>query len=218
LSSTWQLWSADNEVYVSVQGLTDKFKSSLHSSGKHRHAFVSQAQSDLHRPEGVDRAVFKWDATSGSTGTNPLLFQVLIPEPGLGTNVSVTAADDVFGLPRPKENELAILSVCKTSCSQKFQVSAAVLDTWQLPCGDTIHVLSHVDVQTEENIRTWLAFIEQNDAFADPGPSIDEKGQFDLRGELILDLGDQVGRVLDIGVREFAMWATFRRALGPPIG
>lgn len=216
LSSLWQIWSVDNEVYISVKGLTDQFKSSLHSSGKYRHAFVSQEASDQHRPVGADRAVLKWKP--GLVKQNPLLFQILIPDAGLGGNIpksNAAVCQSTVTFPRPQENELVVLSIYKIPDLSRAHIDqgTVVVDSWSIPAGETICVTKHVDVQSTADITTWLDLIEQHEIFGEPaGASIDQHGPFDLRGYLLLDLGDDVGRVLDFGVREFAMWATFARA------
>jgi hypothetical protein len=218
LSSVWQIWSVDNEIYVAAQSLTREFKSSLHSSGKHRHAFVSQEQADRHRMPGQDRAVFKWQHGEQSQDpSNALLFQILIPECGLRTNVDGLVGADVVSLPRPMQNEILVLSVLKEAGPESRVDRSRVLPlaSWSLPTREIVQITSHTDPQTEEQMATWAEFVERNPIFSEPeAASVDEAGRFDLRAHILLDAADGVGRVLDFGIRELAMWASFHRLFG----
>ena len=49
LSSIWRVWSNKNEVYLAIRSLASIFKTSLHSTGRYRHAFVRIEDSDTHQ-------------------------------------------------------------------------------------------------------------------------------------------------------------------------
>lgn len=58
-SGTWRIWAEQNDIYVAMRSTAGEFKTSLHSSGKYRHAFTAAAERKYVRP-GQDRAIFKW--------------------------------------------------------------------------------------------------------------------------------------------------------------
>lgn len=214
LSSVWRLWTRNEEFYVSVRALASHFKTSLHSGGNHRHAFVSQEIADAHRDPGLDRAVYKWRHSGGSKPGPSLFYQIAIPEVGLGTTSSASVPENVKTLPSPNDGEMAILSVISDAAgsamgTDSFTGSVQVLDSWKTPDGLRFTVTSHVDRVTSADMATWRAFVLEHPIF-DPNniESADERGTFDPRTFILMDAGvDGIGRVVDLGIREMAAWA-----------
>jgi hypothetical protein len=81
-SAIWRVWSWKNDIYVAARSLASEIKTSIHSSGRARHAFVSPEKASHWRPPGVDRTLDKW-RLQPITANCPirLLLQIVIPEP-----------------------------------------------------------------------------------------------------------------------------------------
>lgn len=214
LSSVWRLWSHNEEFYVAVRGLASQFKTSLHSKGNHRHAFVSQEIADQHRQPGLDRAVYKWTHSGAGKSGPSLFYKIAIPAVALGTTLSATVPANVKRLRRPADDEIAVVSVTSGSAAIPMQPDMLaegidVLDTWNTPGGIEFMITSHVDRATTSDIESWRR-LALNEPTFDPQniESADERGDFDPRTFMLMDAGaDGVGRVVDLGIRELSAWA-----------
>ncbi len=207
LSSIWRIWSSGNDVYIAVRSLGGIFKTSLHASGQYRHAFVNTSEAERFLPPGRDRAVVKWTRPDQQVPGGTLLFQVVIPEPGLASYLPHYALPrDLTRLARPPVNHVIYVSVVETESGTttegpKFaDQPTEVIASWKADTGTTLWVVAHQARLTEENIAVLVQAREamrlniskailqdRNDAT----PS-------ELRSFLLLNSPDGVGRVLDI--------------------
>jgi len=214
LSSVWRLWSRNEEFYVAVRGLASQFKTSLHSRGNHRHAFVTQGIADQYREPGLDRAVYKWKHPGSGRPEPALFFQIAIPAAGLGTVSSDSVSENTKRLTPPGDREMAVIDIIVDSAavalrSDMFNDRVSTLDTWETPGGLRFIVTSHVDRATNADMATWRRFVLEQPTFHPENmQSADERGSFDPRTILLMDAGvDGIGRVIDLGIREMSAWA-----------
>lgn len=76
-------------------------------------------ESDKYRPAGLDRAVWKWECPPPDEDGRELLYQIVIPEVSLGTNITARMDDDFASLPMPQESEMVVLSLVRLpSCTR----------------------------------------------------------------------------------------------------
>lgn len=112
LSSVWRVWSKDDDIYLGVPTLRGDFKTSLHASGKFRHAFTNKKVAAKFLGSGRDRAVEKWNRPPPTPEGVVWLMQVAIPGAGLGAHLDRYLISDMTKpLPVPNGNELLLLSV-----------------------------------------------------------------------------------------------------------
>lgn len=206
LSSVWQFSSVENELYVGVRGLAHQFKTSLHSSGKSRDAFISQAVADRFQTTGRDRAISKWERNNNSSAPQ-LLYQVVIPECALGTNLADSLDDDVMRLASPPANHLLILSLV-VFCGEHRDMllpNSRILHRWTLPNEQHVAVTEHaqpIDLtvlkQMGELISAHTSGLEE------------ERGQ-DFEQRLLFPMQPQggVGQSWDIHIRQLDVWLRF---------
>jgi hypothetical protein len=99
-SSVWRFWVTKDEIYVAARDLGGEVKTSLHSSGRYRHAFSQEARSPF-APSG-DRAWFKWKEPTDFAKGGRLLIEIDVPtneltrpqeEPSLGDKAKVLLVD-----------------------------------------------------------------------------------------------------------------------------
>jgi hypothetical protein len=219
LSSVWRVWSHGSHVYAAVRGLTGQFKTSLHAGGRSRHAFVTDAAAERFREPGLDRAVLKWHRPDAQVPGATLLLQILMPEPGLAAYLPrYELPPTLIRLSRPPTNHVIYVSVVETARAVSTEGPrfanhpTAVLTSWRTSDGTVIWIVTHDAPLTEGNL-SQLSHIEQLvTAAVDPAVLDDAPGgpPSELRGFLLLDATDGVGRVIDLSM-EFVRHARARQ-------
>lgn len=206
LSSVWQFSSIGDELYVGVRGLAHQFKASIHSSGKSRHAFVTQEVSDRFQSPGKDRAISKWETGIGSPAPQ-LLYQVVIPEAALGTNLSDPLAAEVVRLAPALSDHLLVLSLLMFQGEEQdlLQPGSTMLHRWALPMGHYAGITEHSLPIDREVLLQMAALMRPTTAALE-----DERGEnFEHRLAFPMQPQNGVGQCWDIHLRQFDMWLTF---------
>lgn len=102
LSAVWRIWLNGSDIYIAPRNATGAIKTSLHASGKFRHAFVTDEVAERFQPAGADRAFSKWGRPAPQVRGGTLLFQLLFPESELHpVRPTDQIASEVVWLPRP---------------------------------------------------------------------------------------------------------------------
>lgn len=210
LSSVWQFSSVKNELYVGVRGLAHQFKSSLHSSGKARDAFVSQTVSDRFQSPGQDRAISKWTRDKDSSAPQ-LLYQVVIPDGALATNLTDSVDDEVMRLASPPANHVLILSLV-VFCGEDrnlLQPNSRILHRWTLPNQQHVAVTEHAQ-PIDPNVLKQMGELIRANTFG----LEDECGQ-DFEHRMVFPMQPQggVGQSWDIHIRQLDVWLKFAPSL-----
>ena len=226
LSSVWRVWSHGAHVYAADRGLTGEFKTSLHAGGRSRHAFVTNAAAERFREPGLDRAILKWNRPDLQVTGATLLLQILMPEPGLAAYLPrYDLPPTLIRLSRPAANHVIYVSVVETARGltpegPRFaNRPTAVLTSWRTSEETMIWVVDHDEPLTEANL-SQLSHIEQElTAAVDPAMLDDApvKSSSELRGFLLVDPTDGVGRVIDLSM-EFLRHARDRQRLREDTG
>jgi hypothetical protein len=209
LSSIWRIWSSGGETYIAVRSLANEFKTSLHKSGKYRHAFVNQGASDRFRTPGVDRAVHKWERPAEHVPGAALLFQVVLPEPGLAAYLpSYQLPDSLFRLTRPAPGRVLYVSVVESAPGVETKgptfadQPTTVISAWPMPSGETVWVVSHDAPMTDDNTRSLQELKKMIQGATSTANLLDAVGEprSELRGFFLLSSPDGVGRVVDLSL------------------
>jgi len=211
LSGVWQFLSSADEIYISIVDIARQFKTSLHSSERYRMGFTTQKESDRFRAEGLDKAVHKWTPLP-LTSAARVPFQILIPAAGLGTNVNSVASPDIHRLPALDNDDVLVVSVVESPVPPSRDLlgpEATLIHQWSTSGGRHIGITTQVYVPTTAELSQWRELIEASSEFDLSEKCEDERGRYDPRALLPLDPGEGMHRVMEFGVRELAMWATF---------
>lgn len=208
-SSIWRIWMHRFDLYVAVRSLSGRFKTSLHKSGKFRHAFVTEEESEKFRGAGGDRAVHKWDRPSEQIAGGTLLFQVIIPEAGLAVyRPTYKLPKGLISLSRPFRDHVIYISAVETAAGvttagPRFaDRPTTVLASWPIPDGRTLWLVSHDAIITNENLQVLRHIEELLEQSAQVGKlkeALDNDAS-ELRGFFLMNSADGVGRVLDLSV------------------
>ena len=208
LSSVWRIWLHGDDVYVAVRSLAGSFKTSLHRSGKFRHAFVTDSEAERFRGVGKDRAVHKWSRPAEQIPGGTLLFQIVIPEPGLHLySAAYKIPAGLVQIDKPPKNHVTYVSTVETD---KAVVTTGpvfadqptrVLASWRTRDDRTIWIVSHAAMLTEDNLRTLdqirVLLKHRNVTEKVKAPS---SYAGEVRGFFLMKSPDGVGRVLDLKI------------------
>lgn len=208
LSAVWRFWLHGSDVYVASRNIAHTIKTSLHKTGKFRHAFVTDAASEKFQSASADRAFSKWDRPAPQARGGTLLFQLLFPESELHpARHAEPMVSDVMWLPRPPAGHVTYVSVLElvpaaSGLTPQFSdvVSSSALVSWPTPSGSTVWIMASVAPITAEQereiVRLRAGLIERtagmdlNDLAGEPRSHFRSFGIFDSR--------DAVGRIADI--------------------
>jgi hypothetical protein len=206
LSAVWRIWLHGSDLYIASRNIAHTFKTSLHATGKFRHAFVSDVASQKFRPAGTDRAVSKWDRPAPQAVGGTLLFQVLIPASELRPAChDQPMTPDVVWLPRAPTGAVTYISVLELvadASPPQFRGVATTthLASWPTDMESTVWVTAFVAPITAEQareidrLRTGLrkqtAGLDLNDQPGEP--------RSHLRSFGIFRSLDGIGRLVDI--------------------
>lgn len=149
-SNVWRIWSHKDELYVAPRSVAGQVKTSLHSSGRSRHAFTSAAKSQF-VPDG-DRAWFKWTQPSEFVRGARLVLEVIVPSDELSTPAVEPLADEKATItlldPAPS-GEATIFSLVITEPGREVNgypqpeggVPSALIASWAMPTRGTLWVV-----------------------------------------------------------------------------
>lgn len=182
LSSLWRIWTKGDDIYMAVPTLRKDFKTSLHASGKFRHAFGDQQIAARFLGEGRDRAVEKWKRPNPTPEGVIWLMQVAIPGVGLGANLDrYVVPNTTWPLLVPGMHEMLLLSLLLMPpefIGRSIGLEDRrlhVLDAWRLKSGRAIAVAC--DVQPlpkglEQFMMTLSAAAARAKEFAEDGTDV----------------------------------------------
>jgi hypothetical protein len=77
-SAVWRIWTNRDDVYVQSNYSGGAIKTSLHASGRFRHAF-SEEEASRWVSDGEDRAFEKWSEPDREPGNARLVLEIRIP-------------------------------------------------------------------------------------------------------------------------------------------
>jgi hypothetical protein len=178
-SFVWRIWSHKDELYVAPRSVSGEMKTSLHSGGRSRHAFTSDAKSQS-VPDG-DRAWFKWTEPSEFVRGARLVLEVVIPTEELTTPASEPPDEEkprIVLLDPAPPGEATILSLLITEPGLEVsgyprpegRPESCLIASWAMPTRGTLWVVgSHQPLD-----RGFRELIEQGRreiAAAPPPPS-----------------------------------------------
>jgi hypothetical protein len=112
--AVWRLWADQNgNIYVGARSICDKFKASLHASGRWRIGYSEAEMRRLSLPEGADRAVVKWSAPQKvQAGEAQLIFLVFVPASEVVSPPNPTSSDSsIFWHPTSTPATRAVFSI-----------------------------------------------------------------------------------------------------------
>lgn len=213
MSSTWRVWSNNDEVYLAIRSLASIFKTSLHSSGLFRHAFVREQDSEKHQGPGKDRAVSKWSRPIPQDPSGTLMFQVIIPGLGLEVVPQQVLHKSTVIVPQYGADDVGYISVSEVAADaaskpiQFGQTKATLLDSWSLPRGTVIQVTWHTYPMSPEQLPTMRGLPQMVNARLQSLHAADTN---DARYRMffVIENPDGVGRLLDVGVKPLLRWAS----------
>ena len=211
MSNTWRIWSNNAEVYLAVRSLAGEFKSSLHSSGNFRHAFVSDAKAEPHIGRERDRAVSKWSRPNPQVPIATLLFQVIIPGAGLTTIPTASLPKHTTVVAPYSVGNVGYLSVQEFAATADVRpisfgtAESQVLDSWRLPTGTSICVTWHTFPLQPEQAAVLRTLPTQMSASGLAATSI-YRTDPRYRSFILVENPDRVGRMLDIGFAPLQAW------------
>ena len=209
LSSVWRVWTHNRHIYAAVRNLAGEFKTSLHTSGLSRHAFVTQEAAQPFLGPGRDRATLKWRRPDPQVPGGTLLLQIIIPEPGLAPSFpGYKIPRALIQLRPPPTNHVIYVSVVETAADVLTQGPrfadrpTQTLVSQRMPEGTTLWVVAHDAALSEDNLKQ-LDNAKQLAAMAIdptllPAKSGDQPSH--LRGFFVLAPGDGVGRLIDLSM------------------
>jgi hypothetical protein len=208
LSSVWRVWSNGDDVYVAVRSVAGEFKTSLHASGKFRHAFVTDAASARLRGPDKDRATSKWTRQAEQVPGGTLLMQIIIPGAGLGGYLpKYDFPAELVPLEPCGEDGVIYVSIVQTAPGVQtegptFPAPTKALSSWQLPSGSTIWVTAHAAKLLPGNREALNQIKQFARSKAEPTVLVDREGEppSELRGFVILRASDGVGQVMDLSM------------------
>lgn len=212
ITGVWQFLSSRDEIYISIVDIARQFKTSLHSSEHYRIGFTTQEESNRFRAEGLDKAVHKWTPLPLTLAAR-VPFQILIPAAGLGTNVNNVARPDIYRLAAPDNDDVLVISVVESPAPARDDLlgpAATLIHQWSTSGGRHIAIATQLYAPTTAELNQWRDLIAARSEFDLATQNCeDERGRYDPRALLPLDSVDGMHRVMEFGIREFAMWATF---------
>lgn len=209
-SSVWRLWNTKDDVYIGIRKLVQIFKTSLHASGRHRHAFASDENAVRFRGPGQDRAVQKWERPAPQHELATLLFQVAFPGLGLGEYLpNYSLPSELVSLPRVAEDAVGFVSVGdvqgQTRTVHFGETPARIIYRSALPKGTELVVTWHTEPLTSEIATALREFADRLPSFpVEPGLDREDPG---TRSFLITQNTDGIGRLIDVGIRSVVEWA-----------
>jgi len=215
LSSIWRVWLHGDDIYAAVRSLAGEFKTSLHVSGRSRHAFATDEAAQRFLQPGRDRATSRWHRPDPQVPGGTLLLQIIFPEPALGASLSrYELPSGLVRLQPPPKNHVIYVSIVATAAGVKTEGPrfadrpTHTLASWRTPSDTTVWVVAHDALLTEDNLtaldnarRLATAVVDQ----AILPPRSDEQPS-ELRGFFILKTSDGVGRIIDHSM-EFVRWS-----------
>jgi hypothetical protein len=219
VSATWRIWSNNDEIYVAIRSLAGVFKSSLHSSGLFRHAFVKEDVSEKHQGPGRDRAVSKWEWPQPQVPMGTLLFQVVIPGAGLASFSTEPPSSDTQTVSAFGEDEVGYISVSELAAAAigrpiRFgSTEARELASWQLPRGTRLSITWHLwpltpsqcEMLSQRTTTVREAELRRRDG---------HQGRGCLRSFFAIVNPDGVGRLMDVGPDALGQWLAKRKEAG----
>jgi hypothetical protein len=213
MSSTWRVWSNNDEVYLAIRSLASIFKTSLHSSGLFRHAFVREQDSEKHQGPGKDRAVSKWSRPTPQDPSGTLMFQIIIPGLGLAVVPQQSLPKSTVIVPEYGVADVGYISVSEVDAEAaskpiRFgQTEATLLDSWRLPRGTVVQVTWHTYPLSPEQLPTMRGLPQMVNARLQSLPT-SYKSDERYRMFFVIENTDGVGRLLDVGVKPLLRWAS----------
>jgi len=150
-SFVWRIWSTGSDVYVAVRNGAQDIKSSLHESGRYRHAFTSESNSPF-VPVG-DRAFFKWDRPPEFTSGVTMPFRIVVPVSELTTPPREPSdrekAKTTLLEPGP-EDSASYITLIVTASGREVEgyprpegAASALLGSWALENRDHLWIVGH---------------------------------------------------------------------------
>jgi hypothetical protein len=209
LSSVWRVWSHGRDVYAAVRKLAVEFRTSLHASGRSRHAFVTDEAAGRFQEPGRDRATLKWRRPDQQVPGGTLLLQIIIPEPGLAAHLSrYELPRELIQLKPPPPNCVIYVSVVETAPDVTTEGPrfadrpTQVLSSWRTPDDTVIWVVAHDASLTEDNVKALRQVEQLATAAVDRAvlPAKSEEQPSELHGFVILNTADGVGRLIDLSM------------------
>lgn len=211
VSAVWRIWRNGRDVYVTPRSLANVLKTSLHASGRFRHAFVTAETADRFRPGGADRAFHKWVRSPQQKPGGTLLCQVILPERGLQRQpTAVPLPPNVKRLERPGQGFMWVVAVVETE--PLFGMRAAdpersrVLTEWRTDARTTIWIIAN-KVPLTAGLNEQLSAFESRLRFTGEATPEHKSG---LRAMLVQETTDSVGRLVDFAIDVDRLIATQR--------
>lgn len=201
VSAIWRFWRNGRDVYIAPRSLANVLKTSLHSSGRFRHAFVTQESADRFRPRGADRAFHKWVRPTQQKPGGTLLCQVILPERGLQQPPTAGPVSlNVQRLERPGPGFMWVVAVVETDPRFGMSVSdperSRILAEWHTDAGSTIWILAN-RVPLTDALNDQISRFESRLNFSGE-PTAEQT--FGLHAMLVQQSTDNVGRLIDFAI------------------
>ena len=93
--------------------------------------------------------------------------------------------------------------------SELLRPEAQLIHQWRTIGGRQIGIAIHAYTPSASEMNQWRYLIAARNEFNWPGECEDDKGAYDPRATVDQEPADAMYRVMEFGLREMAMWATF---------
>lgn len=200
-SGVWRIWSTNDEIYIAMRSIAGTMKTSLHSSGRYRHAFTGPGAAK-NRPGG-DRALVKWPEPGDFQEGAKLLFEIVVPTDELTMPATEPTPEEKAKIklvePAPAD-ELTVISVIVTRPGLEVAEhprpasgASGLIASWAMRSRGTLWVvLSHQPM--DDGFRQFVKQAHDISAGIERPP-----GLIHPRFTLMLhDHDRQIGRYLDV--------------------
>ena len=208
-SSVWNIWCSRDDIYLSTQGLKPIYKTSLHASGKFRHAFVDYEQSVKYQGPGKDRATQKWIRPIQQNSHGTWLFQVIILGAGLSQSDIGGSSDHAIRLPSFDQHDTGYISLLELEEElsgkpiQFGNIPGAVIGHHQLKRGTHLYVVWHVHPLSPDQMPTVIGIPKM---IRQEYSKRNFKAKSSHRSFLVIESVDRIGRLMDFGIKEMLSW------------
>jgi hypothetical protein len=193
-SQSWTVFGSrnSNDFYVGPRFQVDRFKVSLHESGKWRLAWADEFAPKLGLPEGQDRVLQRWRPPAGLATGLDTAATVVITTDRLSTHPPEKRQGKVSFYPRPDPSVPLAFYILVSSPNRSYRVNAVPVGYTQLPDGRSL-VVACLPIEAEQfqmRVAAARAAIEQSITLTKSPPS--QALFFDAMesgAPLIMDLG-----------------------------